>query len=625
MSENITEILHKIRRDSWGQKLKDIKDAIKKYDEVQTGRSGDSNDEIVEHLNNILPTYWDVFHTHNTSRRRNGELLKRDDNDEACLPSYDIGVFLVGYSSLPIALSLAEIQPTEQIYFLYSSDTKPMLLEIGDRLQKMLGDSHQCFVDRVATTALSNQEDSALAIDNPSDPVATFKRIKEIIDNIDDADNKRIALDLTGGKKTMLGGGYTAGAIWASRWSEAAQELVPFCDMYYIDSLEYNSLQGSPKPGTEFLSRLVNPYDVYNVQSNLQARKLFEKHNYEAAADLWEDVKQNLEDQAAKYSLEAEQKAVQGTLGMTKCYRFWDAFDYNAAKKYQFFLFDKNRKGYWGYSEKHTKNQIDVLEILSAMTDRTTLFNNEQQVIHYAVDRYQNAIRRMENGKLEDAIIRFTQVAELLCIYKICRGIYSVNGEQIPETFLQDPGPVKTLIRFFFKNPDQYRNRYNVDQNEFLQLRDYNGFTRIKEITDLIEYRNDSVHINNPVNYTEGKNIAVKLRNFVKQFMENFSYSYRCCHSLSFRDLLDLHKFRSASLSAIKQLAAELAELTENEVDQEYAIQIYNEHLPSLEGNDKHKIAQALKTYWQCINRWDGGSDKQRKKVMDVKSILGEN
>ena len=82
---------------------------------------------------------------------------------------------------------------------------------------------------------------------------------------------------------------------------------------------------------------------------------------------------------------------------------------------------------------------------------------------------------------------------------------------------------------------------------------------------------------------------------------------------------------RIANLSPIEQLAEELNRLTDKPVDENRAVQIYNNELPSLEGDDKHKIAQALKTYWQRINKWDGGSDKQRRKVMDVKSILGES
>ena len=84
-------------------------------------------------------------------------------------------------------------------------------------------------------------------------------------------------------------------------------------------------------------------------------------------------------------------------------------------------------------------------------------------------------------------------------------------------------------------------------------------------------------------------------------------------------------KKRIASLSPIEQLAEELSCLTAKQVDEERAVEIYNNELSSLEGAEKQLIAQTLKDYWQRISKWDGGSDKQRKKVMDVKKILGES
>ena len=75
------------------------------------------------------------FSTHITFiKGRKNQLPSREANNEY-LPCYDVGIFLVGYSSLPIVLSLAEINPTEKIYFIYSKDTKDVLDEIHNRIQ----------------------------------------------------------------------------------------------------------------------------------------------------------------------------------------------------------------------------------------------------------------------------------------------------------------------------------------------------------------------------------------------------------------------------------------------------------------------------------------------------------
>ena len=545
MPETLEEILESVRPDSWGEKLEDIKDHIEKYDEARVAKVFDA-DEIIEYLNEILPTYWEVFHTHNTALREKGQLPKRHKDDNEQLPRYDIGIFLVGYSSRPIALSLAEIQPCEEIYFLYSSDTRPILSDISNRLSAMLSDSYPSFVARVADRALSCQHDGTLEIDDPSNPVSTFKRIKEIIDNIDEPENKRIALDLTGGKKTMLGGGYTAGAIWASRWSGSAeaQKLKPFCDMYYIDSKQYDPIQGSPVPGTEFLNRLENPYAVYNVESDQQARKLFEKHNYEAAVNLWKDVKNTLKEHNKRYGLETEFRQAVNQYRMAKCYYLWDSFDYDEAKKNK-----GNQKNDWGYFEKHVRNSIDVLDILSEVRNSATLFGTESRVIHYAMDHYQSGIRRKKSGKLDDAIVRFTQVIEMLCIYKVCQIAATgclkeaATGMALHNTWCaSESWRIRPLIRFLFAEPSSYDDRYQIsDSSQFLQEIDYD---QVNRIVRLIQPRNNFIHFIRRVNRTEIERQANNLQELSKKFLENLSCTYRATNTLSFNELLKLHELR---------------------------------------------------------------------------------
>ena len=80
-----------------------------------------------------------------------------------------------------------------------------------------------------------------------------------------------------------------------------------------------------------------------------------------------------------------------------------------------------------------------------------------------------------------------------------------------------------------------------------------------------------------------------------------------------------------ANLSPVEQLAEELNRLTDNPVDEARVTEIYNSELQSLEGDEQLMIAQALKSYWERINKWSGGSRKQRTKVQKIKSILGES
>ena len=538
MPETIQDKLNKVKEDNWLRKLREIGKGIEKYEK---DRSTD------RHLNPILPKYWEVFHTHNISRRRENLLPSRESNNNL-LPKYDIGIFLVGFSSIPIVLSLAEIQPNEQIYFLYSRETEHLLNEISNRIRVMLGDANSRLVNLVEDTVLNNLESSALEIDDPSNPVETFKRIKEIVNQVG---NKSVALDLTGGKKTMIGGGFIAGSILG--FADAGQQST--CDMFYIDSLAFDPNRGTPEPGTEFLTLLENPYDVYNVQHTLEAEKLFKQHNYEAAANLWKGVRDKLEKHATRYGLETEKTDAVNHHRRANCYSLWDAFYYDKAKNL------KNRhENSWGYTEKHVydlsavqaHSTIDVLDILSEVSDRRSLFKEEARVIHYSVDRYQNAIRRKKSGRLDDAIVRFTQVIEMLCSYKVYQidqdnGFVDVSSgntksiDSIKGRFISD------VIRFLFgkstlKDGDVHYKASNEDM--LLDIREY-GASEVNDLINLIDSRNDFIHFNSSMKQQQTETNTDALQDFAEQFLKKFSGDY-CAKTdgLSFEKLLKLHEFQ---------------------------------------------------------------------------------
>ena len=542
MPETIQDKLNKVKEDNWLQKLREIRKGMDAY--KNSGNSSFSPKQIEEkYLNPILPAYWEVFHTHNISRRR--------ENNNDLLPKYDVGIFLVGFSSIPIVLSLAEIQPNEQIYFLYSRETESVLHEISNRIRAMLGDSNSRLVDLVEDTVLNNLESSALEIDDPSDPVETFKRIKEIVNQVG---NKSVALDLTGGKKTMIGGGFIAGSILG--FADAGQQST--CDMFYIDSLAFDPNRGTPEPGTEFLTLLENPYDVYNVQHTLEAEKLFKQHNYEAAANLWKGVRDKLEKHATRYGLETEKTDAVNHHRRANCYGLWDAFYYDKAKNL------KNRhENSWGYNEKHVydlsaaqaHSTIDVLNILSEVSDRRSLFKEEARVIHYSVDRYQNAIRRKESGRLDDAIVRFTQVIEMLCSYKVYQidqdnGFVDVSSGNTVSIDPIKKRAISDVIKFLFGSGKSalLRDRnadYNVSNKDlFLDLSEY-GASEVGELISRIDYRNDFIHFNSSMKQQQTETNADALQEFAKKFLENFSSDY-CAKTdgLSFEKLLKLHEFQ---------------------------------------------------------------------------------
>ena len=537
---NLLDVLMDFNEDvEWQGILDNIEEAVLLYKEAVA--DGDEYPGVL--VNEVLPVYWQAVRAHNIHR------WGREDH----LPSqsgYDVGIFLVGFSSLPIVLSIAEIQPCQEIYFIHSDDTGTTCDEITERFTEMLTDPPNPFcrlIDPCDAASLIARVQGAdrREIADPSDPVSTFQQIKDIIDDVRGCfgDNSQIALDLTGGKKTMISGGFTAGSIYL---------VSSKCNMFYVDSSEYDPEHGVPKSGTEFLSQLDNPYDVYNVQSVAQAKELFKRHNYEAAENLWKSVRDKLH--ATRYDfLVDEQKEAGEYYGSSHCYYPWDALDYQTAvgrKTYRF-----HRETYsWGYNEQHVRCTIDVLDILAQVIDKSTLFHDEYRVLHYAVDRYQNGMRRKHSRRLEDAIVRFAQVIEIICnyrIYRLAQDNYFVNiVSNDPRTLPANrKWEFSHLINLLFGSGrvDIRPATYHVLPDQRMQVEDYN-YTEVSQIINVIQPRNDFLHFNSPMGYEQAETDTEKLcclaYRFLEKFLDDYCGNYCSRNGLDLNCLLELHRFR---------------------------------------------------------------------------------
>lgn len=545
-------ILHDYAAVDWENYLDDLEIAVSLYNDANA--RGDADPAIELREQNLLPVYWQSV------RALNIHQWEEVDSDQ--LPSssgYDIGIFLIGFSSLPIVLSIAEIQPRQEIYFIHSHDTERRCTEITNRLEEMLANPPNPFCRLINPTNAASLIDRVTEADrrqiaNASDPVSTFREIKDIIDEVRQGSQGRvkIALDLTGGKKTMIGGGFTAGSIYS---------ISPKCDMFYVDSQDYKPDRGTPKPGTEFLSRLDNPYDVYNVQTVAQAKELYKRHSYEAAERLWHRVQNKLYNHARRYDfLTNEREEAKKYYGSSHCYSSWDALDYETAKERKTYSVDRTTYS-WGYDEQHVRRitddrSIDVLDILATVTNKSTLYANERRVIHYAIDRYQNGMRRRQHRRLEDAIVRFAQVIEIICNYRIYRLAQDNNfvnvGSDAPISLRANRiWEFSHLIHLLFGGRrgrvDIGSATYHVLPDQRMQVGDY-GHTNVDGILSVIQPRNNFIHFNSPMEQKQAETDAEILRDlackFLKKFIGDYCGDYFSENGLSLDCLLELHRFR---------------------------------------------------------------------------------
>lgn len=176
--------------------------------------------------------------------------------------NYHTLILLVGFSIQPLVLSISVLKP-KKVYLLFSKETK----ENCSKIMKWV-DKFTQFINLEGESIEFVGKDSWVDpkcqyLVDSSDPSDTYNKILNIINN--EKTNGPIAIDITGGKKTMVSGAFTAAAITDT-------------DALYVDFSDYDG--ANPIPGTEFIQLQTNPLDVFlkNVQAALNSLPIYKEH-----------------------------------------------------------------------------------------------------------------------------------------------------------------------------------------------------------------------------------------------------------------------------------------------------------------------------------------------------------
>lgn len=167
---------------------------------------------------------------------------------------YDCLISLVGLSPEPVILTIKILEP-EFILFLYTRDSQAKLDVIKEQAGLKLS--------QIRHVPISGSETEDI-----------FHIIKQFISEFP---GKNIAVDISGGKKSMVGGAAIAGALNK-------------CDIFYVDCLEYDDVMRRPKFGTEYLNFLSNPFEVFGDLELEKGKRLFNEGNYYAASQIFLDL-----------------------------------------------------------------------------------------------------------------------------------------------------------------------------------------------------------------------------------------------------------------------------------------------------------------------------------------------
>ena len=214
-------------------------------------------------------------------------------------------------------------------------------------------------------------------------------------------EGKKVLVDITRGRRVQCVGVGTVAAFYNF-------------DLGYIDKgWDQETLF---EPGTEELVIVKNPFDVFGDMENLNAVRLFNNHNYSAAAVMFGKL--------CKQVIDPREYEVKQFL--SSAYDFWDAFNYNAAAKRFEDVLTKIKQYKLAIRTDKLSANLEVLKNLEKLQSSkfAEFLPNSKLIVHLLIDLYLNAIRRNDQNRVEDAIIRLYRVIDLVAQHRLAiRGL----------------------------------------------------------------------------------------------------------------------------------------------------------------------------------------------------------
>lgn len=302
---------------------------------------------------------------------------------------YTYLILPVGFSPEPLILSILTLRP-ERVYFLYTRDSEIYL----DRIVK-------------ETNLLISKVKSDL-IDETNVP-DIYRKVRDIYEEW--GKPSRIAVDISGGKKSMVGGCALAGAMIGAR-------------LFYIDS-QFLAKMRKPWPGSEKLTLLENPYDVFGDLEFRRAQSLYIELDFIGASELFRSLQ--------KKTSQPELYEARGLL--CQAYAFWDDWQLADAVKYMQMCIQSienyrrlNPHTPLSGQLKYLKSQSDVLQRLAEAMNFDVDKPDEEIRLLSTPKFYQpligslkaGALRQEKRGKRDVAALMWYRLIELLSQRRLC-------------------------------------------------------------------------------------------------------------------------------------------------------------------------------------------------------------
>lgn len=297
-------------------------------------------------------------------------------------------VLSVGGSEEPLIYSIERFKP-DFIYFLHSKDTRKSVDII---LNNFDYDSSQYRLKELK---------------NPESLEESFSKSREIMEFL--MNDYEIHINFTGGTKPM-----GAGLVLASIGEK--------CSFSYVGSNKGSGGRdkngvGVVLSGFEEIKNQKDPYEVYAVVEFSRGMDFFNKYQFTAAKSNFKSASEKLEDEHLR-------ELANLYVDLVELYDVWDKFD-NKINKKTLNSYLENHILKKINDSKNIKNTIekespkflsqleDNIEFLKLKISRKGLIE-ENDVKYYLPDLLNNASRRIEEGKYDDAVARLYRATELI-------------------------------------------------------------------------------------------------------------------------------------------------------------------------------------------------------------------
>ncbi len=301
-------------------------------------------------------------------------------------------ILTAGKTPEPLVLSVSAFNPAK-VYFLYTKGS-------------------EVTVERVVEDCSLSFRQVEKRMVSPWDARDVYAAVHDIVKEIGGV--RDLAIDITGGTKVMVGGCCMAAALLKA-------------DIFYVES-EFGWCLGKSKPGTERLTRLRNPYEVFgHVEMEIGA-ELFNSHVYTQARGIFNRLAENGVDESRTRTY----------LLLSEAYDCWDRFHYRDAKQKLRRVLERQENAPVLPKRKAEllEDQLGILEILSKneTSPLKNLLRDERFTATLMTDLYANAERRMRQGRYDDGIIRLYRILELISQSRLARnhGIDASSVKGIP-------------------------------------------------------------------------------------------------------------------------------------------------------------------------------------------------